>query len=87
MDMFLPSCKEAVRLQSQALDGALGLKDRLRLRFHLLMCTLCRRYVQQIAFLHDKALRDERLNEGAVSKLSPEANSRMVEIIKENHKH
>jgi len=86
MDMFLPSCKEAVRLQSQELDGALGLKDQLRLRFHLLMCTLCRRYVKQIDFLHEKALRDERLNEGSETKLSPEAKSRILGIIKENHK-
>jgi len=46
-----PSCKQAVRLQSAALDGKLSLRERLGLRIHLVLCTWCRRYGKQIRFV------------------------------------
>jgi hypothetical protein len=49
------SCKEASRLQSQALDRKLPLMQRIGLRIHLLLCKWCRRYGKQIRFLHDAA--------------------------------
>ena len=48
---FMPSCKEAIRLQSEALDRNLPLPERLGLGFHVLLCKWCRRYGQQIRFL------------------------------------
>jgi hypothetical protein len=50
-----PSCKEAVRLQSIALDRALTPVERFGLRFHLLFCKWCRAYGKQIRFLHSAA--------------------------------
>src|SRR5881392_2980361 len=50
-----PSCKEAVRLQSEALDRRLPLARRIGLRLHLLLCKWCRRYGEQIAFLRTVA--------------------------------
>jgi hypothetical protein len=50
-----PTCKEASRLQSQALDGKLSLMQRIGLRIHILLCRWCRRYGKQIGFLHDAA--------------------------------
>jgi hypothetical protein len=50
-----PSCKEAVRLQSIALDRALTPAERFGLRFHLLFCKWCRAYGKQIRFLHSAA--------------------------------
>jgi len=49
----MPSCKEAIRLQSEALDRELPLPERLGLRFHVLLCKWCRRYGQQIRFLRE----------------------------------
>jgi hypothetical protein len=46
-----PSCREATRLQSKALDRKLPLRQRLGLRIHLLLCKWCRRYGKQITFL------------------------------------
>jgi len=48
-----PNCKEAVRLQSVALDRTLTPVERLGLRFHLLICKWCRAYGKQIRFLHE----------------------------------
>ena len=53
--LLSPTCKEASRLQSQALDRKLSLMQRIGLRMHLLICGWCRRYGKQIGFLHDAA--------------------------------
>ena len=50
-----PNCKEAVRLQSDALDRPLSPARRLGLRIHLLLCKWCRRYGKQISFLRKVA--------------------------------
>jgi hypothetical protein len=55
-----PSCRQASRLQSDALDRQLTLRQRMGLRIHLWLCKWCRRYGKQISFLrvaaheHDK---------------------------------
>ena len=73
-----PSCKEATRLQSAALDRKLTLLQRLGLRFHLVLCKWCRRYGKQIAFLRSATQRyaqDDQLSPPQV--LSPEARERI----------
>ena len=46
--MRLMSCRENSRLASLAQDGQLGLRDRILLRLHTMMCAGCRAYVRQI---------------------------------------
>jgi|SRR5271155_970915 len=50
-----PNCKEAVRLQSGALDRPLPLLRRIGLRIHLGLCAWCSRYGRQIKFLRTAA--------------------------------
>ncbi len=45
------SCKEAIRLASEALDRRLPFRARLGLRMHLLMCTGCRSASRQMKAL------------------------------------
>ncbi|CAG0953766.1 hypothetical protein BURK2_00344 [Burkholderiales bacterium] len=47
------SCKEASELVSRAQDAPLGLRQRLVLRLHLLMCDGCARFAKQIDFLSE----------------------------------
>src|SRR6267378_4027239 len=54
-----PSCREATRLQSEALDRPLTFGERLGLRIHLLLCKWCRRYGKQIHFLRSAARQHE----------------------------
>ena len=54
-----PNCREATRLQSEALDHPLGLGQRIGLRIHLVLCKWCRRYGKQIGFLRSAAHRHE----------------------------
>jgi hypothetical protein len=44
-------CKEASRLLSQAQERPLELRERARLRLHLLMCGMCREFERQLAVL------------------------------------
>ena len=50
-----PSCKEAGRLQSEALDHKLPFRKRLGLRMHLMLCKWCCRYGKHLHFLRDAA--------------------------------
>lgn len=45
------SCKESAELMSQGLDRSLGLRERISLRLHLLMCHGCRNARQQLKFI------------------------------------
>jgi hypothetical protein len=73
-----PSCKAATRLQSEALDHKLPLRQRFGLRVHLMLCKWCRRYGKQIAFLRDAAHEHpDELAEPVPQKLSNEARERI----------
>jgi hypothetical protein len=73
-----PNCREASRLQSEALDHSLSLPQRLGLRIHLLLCKWCRRYGKQIRFLREAVHEHpDELTESAARKLSPEARERL----------
>lgn len=51
MGFFSLSCKEASRLQSQALDRDLKMTERLTLRLHLGLCGACQKVSRQMDFL------------------------------------
>ena len=72
-----PSCRRAVRLQSEALDHPLTFRERLGLRFHLLICKWCRRYGKQIAFLRTAARHEEPDLDSVPQRLPPEARERI----------
>lgn len=73
-----PTCRDAARLQSQAIDAKLCLSKRMGLGLHLLICKWCRRYGKQIHFIHEAASgHPESLTEAVPQKLSPEARERI----------
>jgi hypothetical protein len=82
-----PSCKEAIRLQSAALDRKLTLMERFGLRFHLVLCKWCRAYGRQITFLRsaarEHALDDQHLPQEALSSEARERIKRMLQSSKE----
>ena len=80
-----PSCKQAVRLQSAALDGKLSFRERLGLRIHLVLCKWCRRYGKQIRFLHT-ASREHAGEEQVRRTLSPEARERIKQRLQSEKK-
>lgn len=46
------SCKDATRLMSEAQDRDLAMTETIGLEMHLLICAGCRRYREQMDFLH-----------------------------------
>lgn len=75
---LLPNCRDAGRLQSEALDTKLCFSKRAGLRLHLLICKWCRRYGKQIHFLHEAASgHADRFTEAIPQQLSPEARERI----------
>ena len=76
--LLSPTCKEATRLQSAAMDRKLSLLERLGLRLHLLLCQWCRRYGAQLKFLRSAAHQcEEHMGPEPAQKLSPEARERI----------
>jgi hypothetical protein len=73
-----PSCKEASRLQSEALHRSLAFPQQMGLRIHLLLCSWCRRYGKNVRFLKgvvDDAPGEEHFHDSHT--LTPEARRRM----------
>lgn len=50
-----PTCAEMSRLTSRALEQPLTIRMRLKMRLHFVICAWCRRYFEQINFLHKSA--------------------------------
>ena len=76
--VLMPTCREALRLQSEALDRPLPASRRPGLYVHLLLCKWCRFYGQQIRFLrHAAHEHPEELTQAGAPGLSPEAGERI----------
>jgi len=75
------SCRDTVRLLSEALDHRLAIPQRLAARVHLLGCPQCSRFQQQLLFLHRAARTSEEnspnRSDAGSSALSPEARERI----------
>jgi len=76
ISVLSPNCREAVRLQSDALDRPLSPLQRAGLWLHLLLCKWCRRYGRQIAFLRTVAHDCDHAHEPE-NILPPEARERI----------
>ena len=73
-----PTCKQATRLQSEAMDRRLSFLENLGLRVHLLLCKWCRRYGEQLTFMRSAAHEcEEHENPETPQRLSPEARERI----------
>src|SRR5882724_10778808 len=78
-----PNCKEAVRMQSEALDHQLPGLKRLGLRLHLVLCKWCRRYGRQIRLLRDAAHEHpDALADAAPQRLSAAARERISQSLR-----
>jgi len=78
-----PTCAEMSRLTSRALEQPLTLKMRMKMRLHFVICAWCRRYFEQINFLHQSAPRlGLELGELPGHSMSTEAKQRIKERIK-----
>ena len=72
------TCKEISRLVSESLDRELPLRQRMAVRFHLMMCSMCRAYQKQTLLLRS-AVRSYGCQAG--NKLPEEARRRMKKAL------
>lgn len=78
-----PNCAEMSRLTSRALEQPLTIKMRLKMRLHFVICAWCRRYFEQINFLHNTAPKLGMLMEELPGRgMSVEAKRRIKERIR-----
>lgn len=63
------SCKESTRLMSHAQDRELAVSEKIGLEMHLLICGGCRRYREQMDFLH-QACRQHPAHPGQTNETS-----------------
>src|SRR5437899_12395635 len=79
----LQPCRKMVPLMSESLERRLSIRERLGLRLHLLVCTWCARYLEQIKFLR-RILRGQ--SSQASTELAPslayEARERIAKALK-----
>lgn len=82
-----PTCRDASRLQSEALDRPLRTPQRIGLRIHLFLCRWCRRYGSQLRFLRQAAQKSPHpLPDPAPNDLlSSEARERMQRLLRSEH--
>lgn len=77
------SCQEVSKLVSQSLDSRLTWWQRVRVRMHLLMCTLCGRFRKQSEFLRQAAQTYSSKTETPTGpRLSEEARERIKRSLK-----
>jgi hypothetical protein len=75
---FSPTCLEATRLQSQALERVLTLRERIGLKIHLALCSWCKRYGKQLRFLRSAAKLQSEHTEALPSQvLAPKAREKI----------
>jgi predicted anti-sigma-YlaC factor YlaD len=80
----LPDCKPMTAMFSQSLDRKMSWRERITMRLHLYTCQACRRYVEQIEFMHEnfRNLENENTRSSQQSSLSEEAKERIKTVLK-----
>ncbi len=86
MKMWMFNCKDISRLVSESMDRRLSWRQRLGIRFHLLMCRYCFRYQKQILLLR-RLLRQqaEHPQDSSLPALDEAGKDRLRKIINQDH--
>ena len=79
------NCKQASQIISQSLDRPLTLRERLALKFHLIICKYCKRFSQQLQTLRvamNTFVNSIESNNGI--EMSSAAKKRIIDMINAN---
>ncbi len=77
MRHWIFSCKNITSMISESMDRKLPLSRRMGIRFHLMMCHLCRRYEQQLLFIRSVLHRDQETDDVSSQTLPDDARQRI----------
>lgn len=80
--MFNIDCKQASQLISKSLDRRLSWYDKLRLRWHLFLCNMCRNFAKQLKQLRQLLwLQKSQIEQDEQIRISDEAKQRIAQAI------
>lgn len=77
------SCEKIAALISLSMDKQLPLYKRMGIRFHLMMCALCRRYQKQLFFIRSILGQDENADDHPCEMLPEDARERIEKKLNE----
>ncbi len=84
MNKLTPTCDVITQKISESMDNKISLRNRLKIRLHLMFCNLCRRYQRQLMTMNTLfKLRLHREDEDILPK-GPTLTSEARERIKQN---
>lgn len=79
------NCRDAARLASESLDRRLSFGEKVALKLHLMMCSMCNRFVRQLEFIRNAASAFAEVETYAAypseTRLSPEARERIMRAL------
>lgn len=82
----LPTCKEVTRMASDAMERSMPLRRRIEYKLHLMICSWCMRYVQQLGTMREVAHQHgAKMETGAAppaAQLSGDARERMKQALR-----
>jgi len=82
----LPACKEVTRMASDVMEHNISLQRRIEYKLHLMICSWCMRYVQQLETMREVAHQHTaKMGTGAAppaSQLSGDARERMKQALR-----
>ena len=80
------SCNQASQVLSPSLDRKLMCRDRVGLRLHLMLCSMCRRFGRQIIGMRKMVRRlRQQIEHDETVKLSTEAKQRIAQVLASRH--
>jgi hypothetical protein len=77
MRHWIFSCKKITGMISESMDRKLPFYQRMGIRFHLMMCALCRRYEQQLLFIRSVLRRNGETDDRDCQSLPADARERI----------
>jgi len=77
------TCKEISKLVSESLDRDLPFRERMAMRVHLMMCSLCRTYSHQMHTLRQMVRQSEKSGVADQDHLPEDARNRIRQALKD----
>ena len=74
---WMPTCRDATKLASRAMDERLPLSNRMALRLHLAICKNCARFNRQLQEMR-RLFREGTVASDGAAGLAPEARRRIA---------
>jgi len=76
-------CKQIIELVSQKMEIELPWLTRLEMKLHFLMCKTCKRYAQQLAFIHQALGQMDKESHTKNNQLSTQAKQRIAQKLQQ----